>query len=63
MERFEKHNKGAAALARYMQRSGCHPVYDQTMVTYFPSGEDKFDEMLKQLDLAEIGRASCRERV
>ncbi len=53
MERFEKRNKGAAALARYMQRSGCHPVYDQTMVTYFPSGEDKFDEMLKQLDLAE----------
>lgn len=27
---------GAAALARYVQRSGCYPVYDHTAVTYFP---------------------------
>ncbi len=53
MERFAEQDKGAASLAHYMQRSGCHPVYDQTQVTYFPMGEDKFDEMLKQLELAE----------
>lgn len=53
MERLSKENKGAASLARYMQRSGCHPVYDKTSVTYFPLGEDKFGEMLKQLELAE----------
>lgn len=53
MECLSKENKGAASLAHYMQRSGCHPVYDSTAVTYFPLGEDKFEEMLKQLEAAE----------
>ncbi len=53
MERFAEENRGAAALARYMQRSGCHPVYDRTAVTYFPLGEDKFEELLKQLEAAQ----------
>ena len=53
MERFSEENRGAAALARYMQRSGCHPVYDRTAVTYFPLGEDKFEELLKQLEAAQ----------
>ena len=44
---------GAAALARYVQRSGCYPVYDHTAVTYFPLGEDKFREMLIQLEQAK----------
>ncbi len=53
MERLTEENPGAAALARYIARSGCHPVYDRTAVTYFPLGEDKFEEMLKQLEAAE----------
>ena len=53
MERFTKENEGAAALARYMQRSGCHTVFENTAVTYFPLGEDKFVEMLRQLERAE----------
>ena len=53
MKRLEKENPGVAALARYMQRSGCHPVYDRTAVTFFPSGEEKFEEMLRQLRAAE----------
>lgn len=44
---------GATALARYVGRSGCYPVYDHTSVTYFPLGEDKFKEMLIQLEKAE----------
>lgn len=52
-ERFLETDKGAALLSRYMQRSGCHPVYDKTAVTYFPMGEDKFEEMLIQLEQAE----------
>ncbi len=52
-ERLAGENRGAAALARYMHRSGCHPVYDRTAVTYFPLGEDKFEEMLRQLEEAE----------
>ena len=53
MRKFTEENRGAAALAHYMHRSGCHPVYEKTAVTYFPLGEDKFAEMLKQLEKAE----------
>lgn len=51
--KFSEENRGAASLARYMHRSGCHPVYDKTAVTYFPLGENKFEEMLRQLEAAE----------
>ena len=44
---------GAAALARYVGRTGCYPVYDKTAVTYFPLGEDKWAELLRQLEQAE----------
>jgi len=53
MERFTRENCGAASLARYIQRSGCYPVYEKTAVTYFPSGEEMFREMLVQLEAAE----------
>lgn len=42
-----------AALASYIARTGCYPVFDHTEVTYFPLGEDKFVEMLVQLEKAE----------
>ena len=51
-ENFEQEEPGAAALARYIHRSGCYPVYDRTDVTYFPSGEAKFEELLRQLEEA-----------
>ncbi len=53
MEALSKENAGAAALVHYMGRSGSHPVYDKTAVTYFPLGEDKFEEMLRQLEAAK----------
>lgn len=40
------------SLATYVGRSGCHPIYNQTEVTYFPTGEDKFDALLVQLEQA-----------
>ena len=52
-KRLAEENGGVAALAHYMGRSGSHPVYDKTAVTYFPLGEDKFEEMLEQLEAAE----------
>ena len=52
-KRLAEENGGVAALAHYMGRSGSHPVYDKTAVTYFPLGEDKFEEMLGQLEAAE----------
>ena len=53
MEHLSKENPGVASLAHYIHRSGCHPVFVNTDVTYFPLGEDKFDELLKQLERAE----------
>ena len=42
-----------ASLARYIAHTGDFPVYDETDVTYFPMGEDKFTELLCQLELAQ----------
>ena len=53
MKRLSEENKGVATLAHYMHRSGCHPVFENTSVTYFPLGEEKFAEMLKQLEAAK----------
>lgn len=53
MAALEDENPGAAGLARYITRSGSFPVYQNTQVTYFPIGEDKFKEMLIQLEKAE----------
>ncbi|MDE7312587.1 MAG: cardiolipin synthase [Eubacterium sp.] len=53
LRRFAEENKGAASLVRYVQRSGCFPAYEKTEVTYFPLGEEKFRQMLVQLEAAE----------
>ena len=50
---LRRSDSGAAALVKYVQHSGCYPVYDHTAVTYFPLGEDKFREMLVQLKQAK----------
>lgn len=43
----------AAGLARYIHDSGKYPAYQNTQVTYFPSGEEKFQELVKQLKEAK----------
>lgn len=53
MESFSKETPGGAALAHYIRRTGDYPVFDRTSVTYFPLGEDKWEEMLKQLKQAK----------
>ena len=53
MQQLEAQNPHAAALVRYMRRSGCHPAFDRTDVTYFPLGEDKWAQMLVELEKAE----------
>lgn len=42
-----------AHLAGYLNKSGNFPVYQNTSATYFPLGEDKFEEMMKQLEHAQ----------
>lgn len=42
----------AAHLASYMNRYGGYPTYRNTYVKYFPLGEDKFAELVRQLESA-----------
>lgn len=44
---------GMAALAEYLGRSGCFPLFGHTDVTYFPVGEKKFEAMLEELQKAD----------
>lgn len=44
---------GLAALSEYVERWGGHGLYAGSDVRYFPSGEETFEEMLRQLELAE----------
>ena len=53
METVSREAPGTAALARYVHRTGCYPLFDRTAVTYFPLGECKWEEMLRQLEQAE----------
>ena len=52
-EKLEHDGSGTDDLCRYLNRSGCFPLYDHTRVTYFPLGEDKFEAMLRELEKAE----------
>lgn len=52
MEGLASSDLGAASLARYLHHSGSFPVFDQTAVAYFPFGENKWEEMLRQLEQA-----------
>ena len=53
METVSREAPGTAALARYVHRIGCYPLFDRTALTYFPLGECKWEEMLRQLEQAE----------
>ena len=53
MKALETKEPGAAGMARYVSRSGCFPVYDNTAVTYFPLGESMFEQLLVELEQAE----------
>lgn len=53
LEELEKCDAGAAALARYLRKSGSFPVFRGNEVEYFPLGEDKFKELKIQLEGAQ----------
>lgn len=53
LKKLSEANKESAMLAGYIGRTGCFPVYDHTNAVYFPSGEEKFTEMLVQLRQAK----------
>lgn len=50
---LEARSPETAALARYISRSGCYPVFRDTEATYLPLGEDFFAALLTALEGAE----------
>lgn len=53
MEELKLKNKGLYNLASYVGKTGSFPIYKNSKVTYFPLGENKFEEMLKQMEKTE----------
>lgn len=53
LHKIAKESPDTEALVHYLARSGCFPIYDNTEATYFPVGEAKFAELLKQLERAK----------
>lgn len=52
-EILKKRNPHVAGTANYISYSSGHPVYDHTVATYFPLGEDKFKQLLVELSNAK----------
>ena len=53
IEEIRDDGSGTDDLAKYLNLSGCFPIYNKTQVTYFPLGEDKFAAMIEELEKAE----------
>ena len=53
IKEIEHDGSGTDDLSKYLNKTGCFPVYDKTQVTYFPLGEKKFEAMLEELEKAE----------
>ena len=41
------------AICNYVKQTGCYPVFEHTAVEYFPSGEAKYEALLRELEKAE----------
>ena len=52
-EALKASDAGTAGLADYVHKNGNSLVYQNTDVTYFPLGEDKFEAMIRELEQAE----------
>ncbi len=44
---------GTDDLCRYLNRTGCFPMYDKTAVSYCPDGAEMFEAMMRELEKAE----------
>lgn len=53
LERLETESVQMGRMANYVNHYGGFPVYENTSAKYFPSGEAKFEELIKQLHKAE----------
>ena len=53
LEEPELIGSGMDSLFRFINRTGCFPIYKNTEVTYFPVGEKKFTALIRELEKAE----------
>lgn len=53
LEELSSDGSGTNALAVYLNKSGCFPVYKNTETRFFHLGEEKFAAMLEELEKAE----------
>ena len=53
LKELEHDGSGTDDLCRYLNISGCFPLYKNTAVTFYPLGESKFEAMLEELEKAE----------
>ena len=53
IEELSHDGSGVDDLSTFLNRTNCFPLYDNTAVTYFPIGEEKFRAMLEELEKAQ----------
>ena len=53
IKEIEHDGSGTDDISKYLNHTGCFPIYDKTQVTYFSLGEKKFEAMLRELEKAE----------
>ena len=53
LDRIGADRNGTDDLCRYMAKTGCYPIFGNTEVTYYPLGEEMFQDMLEELAKAE----------
>ena len=53
VEKVKGEDQDLYRLANYVNKSGGYPIHDNTQVTYFPLGENKFKQMLIELEKAK----------
>ncbi len=53
LHEVERDGSGTDDLCMFLNKTGCFPLYDRTQATFFPSGEKKFEAMLRELEKAE----------
>ena len=53
LSKLDRRRAGVYSLAHYVHKSVGYPIYQNTTVTYFPSGEAKFQQLLAELAQAK----------
>ena len=53
MKELETDESGITEMSQYLSKTGDFPIYNNTEVTYFASGEEKFEALLEELRKAE----------